>query len=424
MRFSTVTKRATVAFLVCCLFLMLFSSCARKQEIENATTQTTPVQTTQEQNSDAPLETASFSESASAQSPEDRLTAAQIESADAAAHRYNATAVQAAVIKRGGYAASYCYGTANLDTGAAVTEDTKFRIASLSKFVTDTVFMAMADAGLVSEREDISRYLGYTVRNPYAPEIPITPEMLMTHTSSIIDGTQFIEARNYGGYSMQTLLTSDAQFADREPGSGYAYCNLGVAVIGAICETVAGKSFEALASQYVFNPLQIDAAYTASHLQEPSLLAVLYGSGGFSIEQQMRLKFADELGQTVDLVQGNLTISAKDYARILASVVRSAITGERGILSPESARTMLRAHYDRDGMQIGYGQMIQTTVRQGIPLCTHDGLNYGMRSAFAFDPQTGDGVVVFSSGASDEEHTASKFDMICFDTVHALWPEQ
>ena len=60
MRFSTVTKRANAAFLVCCLFLMLFSSCARKQTIESVTVQTTPVQTTQEQNSDAPLETAFF----------------------------------------------------------------------------------------------------------------------------------------------------------------------------------------------------------------------------------------------------------------------------------------------------------------------------------------------------------------------------
>ena len=71
-------------------------------------------------------------------------------------------------------------------------EDTCFRIASITKWVTAIGLMTLYDEGKLDLDKDISTYLGFTVRNPAYPNTPITARMLMTHTSSLS-----AEASNY-----------------------------------------------------------------------------------------------------------------------------------------------------------------------------------------------------------------------------------
>lgn len=343
--------------------------------------------------------------------------------ADGIVRNYGAVGTQAAVIKDGKVLFTYEYGTADLDTGAAVTPDTKYRVASLSKMVTDIVFMAMNDEGLVSETADIGDYLGYTVRNPYYPDDVITPEMLMCHTSSIIT-TDSIYEGIYGQSStpIRSILTGGECFAGYRPGEHSDYSNFGLALIGAVCETVAGDNFDVLAHRYVFDPMGIDAAYTASSLKDSSLLAVLYGQGGYTKEKQLSMRF-NEPGENYHLVQGNLTVSAKDYAAIIAMLINGG-KAENGavILSEKAAEAIVAEHFDTGYYGLGYGVQLQTNVIEGLPVCVHTGSNYGMFSAFTFSPETGDGVVVLTSGADGSKDNDSEVYNICLDLIRLFFP--
>ena len=417
---------ALSCFFIC--FVLVLSACRGGQSIDPVPD--TATQTDETATAVTPALTAAEATTAETASVTDPVTEAAVplsgemrSRADAIAERYGATGVQAAILRGGTVSGTYEYGYARLDGSVPVTEDTKFRIASLSKLVTDAVFMAMADDGLVSEEMDINGLFDADVRNPYYPDAIITPAMLMTHSSSLADGEVFLSGRNgNASISIEDVLRSPTTYASYEPGSCYSYCNFGVALIGSICERAAGQSFEALASKYIFAPLQIDAGYTASRLRDPSLLAVLYGAGGYSVEQQMAAAFSEKIGETYDLVQGNLTISAKDYAKVVSSIIRSSVSGSDGIISGSAARRMLTPRFEGQGHSIGYGTFLQYGVIDGEQLCTHTGSNFGMYAACAFHPQTGDGVVVFTSGASGEADPSTEIYLICLDLIRLLWP--
>ena len=68
------------------------------------------------------------------------------------------------------------FGYADRETGIAANQDTTYRVASISKVVTSMIVMTLWDKGIVDIDTDISSYLGFTVRNPYYPDIPITLE--------------------------------------------------------------------------------------------------------------------------------------------------------------------------------------------------------------------------------------------------------
>ena len=75
----------------------------------------------------------------------------------------------------------------NKNWNLPVTSDSRFRVASISKIFTATGYMQLVEEGKISLDEDVSRYLGFTLRNPGYPNKAITSRMLLSHTSSIRD---------------------------------------------------------------------------------------------------------------------------------------------------------------------------------------------------------------------------------------------
>ncbi|MBO5066617.1 MAG: beta-lactamase family protein [Clostridia bacterium] len=331
---------------------------------------------------------------------------------DSICNKYGAEGVQVAVIKDGKLFSAYEYGIARKEGDVSVTADTKFRIASLSKLVTDIVFMRLCEEGKVDLGADISTYLGFKVRNPHHPESVITPAMLMSHTSSIIDSETFLSSRLSGSSErIEKLLERNDSFSSSKPGAEFSYSNFSVALIGSICEKATGKAFDALAHEYIFNPLGIDASYLASNLKNQSLLGELYGMGGYSVEQQMSQKAHNELGQTHHLVQGNLTISAKDYINIAAVLCNGGVAADgTRLLSKESVDKMLAD-------PVGFGFTKNEGLAENKVFCTHTGSNFGMFSSYAIDPESGLGVVVLSTGTSGTKNNPAGLYDVCYDII-------
>lgn len=83
------------------------------------------------------------------------------------------------------------FGTADYARKISVTDSTMYKIASISKTVTATALMILFDHKQFKLDDDISDILGYKVRNPHFPDVVITPRMLLSHTSSLQDGTGY-----------------------------------------------------------------------------------------------------------------------------------------------------------------------------------------------------------------------------------------
>lgn len=345
--------------------------------------------------------------------------------ADNISLKYGSVAVQVAVIENCELKYTYEYGYADNIKKTPVVADTKFRIASLSKFVTGAVFMKLCEMGKASLDDDISKYLGYKVRNPYFPDKVITPIMLMSHTSTIVNSDQFdYSLMNRSATPIKEILEYDSAFCMAEPGTYYAYSNFAVAILGAICEKITGVHFNDLARMYFFAPLEIDASYLAFELENSELLANLYGWEGLTVEEQMNVRPHETIGQTHHLVQGNLTTSAKDYAKFIAMICAGGVTekGER-LLSEDSINEMLKSRIYSEGLGSGFGVEENKNLYKGKTVYTHTGNCYGMHSTYMFDYETGNAVIVLTSGANIEYLDAYGMYDICVDFTKLFLPE-
>ena len=196
--------------------------------------------------------------------------------ADEISRRYHAVGVQCAVIENGVVTGSYTYGYADRENGRAVTQETKYRIASLSKLVTDMVFMKLSDNGLVSLDADISDYYGFSVRNPSYPEHAITPRMLMTHTASVVDGYMFNRSLDSGSaIPIREVLADSSVFSPNAPGTCHAYSNFSNALVGSVCELASGKCFEALVQEFFMEPIGADGGYVTDSIENIAALGFL-----------------------------------------------------------------------------------------------------------------------------------------------------
>ncbi len=343
--------------------------------------------------------------------------------ADKISKKYNSAAVQIAVMKNFQLQYTYEYGYADYANQTAVTSDSIYRVASLSKFVTDAVFMKLCDLGKVSIDDDISDLLGFKVRNPQYPDIAITPAMLMSHSGTVVDSTTF-EASLAGDSTMtlRQVLEAPYTLCVGKPGEFYFYSNFSVAVVGAICELVTGRYFNELAKEYFFDPLGIDASYLASELKNTNLVADL---SGLNSSTMLLAKPSSTIGQTHHLVQGNLFASAKDYLKFVAMIAAGGVTenGER-LLSAESVKEMLKTRiYDAAGIGSGFGCEENSAALPGRTIYSHTGDAYGMYSVYAFDPKTGDGIVVLTSGASSVYLDSVGINDNCYEYVKLMFPQ-
>ncbi len=173
----------------------------------------------------------------------------------------------------------------------SATPDTKYRVASISKTTVALAAMKLVEKGLLDLQHDVSDYLGWTLRNPAWPEIPITAGMLMSHVSSLRDGGNYNlplprrleEFFREGSDSWEggAHFARAAKGRDLAPGRFFAYCNLNTGILGTIFECIVGKRFDLVMRDELFAPLGLDAAFNLDLLSDQAFasLATLYRKG-------------------------------------------------------------------------------------------------------------------------------------------------
>jgi len=83
-------------------------------------------------------------------------------------------------------------GLADMGSGRAVTADDPVRVASISKLVTAIGVMRLVEQHRLDLDADVSALLGWRLRNPAFPDVPITLRLLLSHRSSLTDGIDYV----------------------------------------------------------------------------------------------------------------------------------------------------------------------------------------------------------------------------------------
>ncbi len=182
---------------------------------------------------------------------------------------------------------TYYGGFSHLPTQTPLTGDRYFRIASISKSFTAAGILQLYEDGLFELDDDISEALGYTVVNPLFPNTPITYRMLLSHTSSLQDGS------GYGSFLGATLnqspipnisevlLPSGAFFTPNMwrlelPGTFFAYSNLNYGLLGTLIEKHSGVRFDQYMRDNVLIPLGSSGSFNIDDIVDIENVATLY----------------------------------------------------------------------------------------------------------------------------------------------------
>ena len=149
-------------------------------------------------------------------------------------------------------------GLSNKEAERAVQANDPVRIASISKLVMAIAALRLVDEEKIDLKADVSDYLGWQLRSPYHPDVPITLAHLMMHRAGLSDEAGYIIPL---GESLEARLADP--LAWRETGApgeaSFEYANLGSPIVATILEAASGERYDRLVERLVFEPLGVKA---------------------------------------------------------------------------------------------------------------------------------------------------------------------
>ena len=332
--------------------------------------------------------------------PQPQLTQADIEEALAdVMEDFSAVAVSVAAIENGELSQSGAWGWA-IQGEREMTADTKLRVASLSKVAVGMCAMAMAQEGILDLDAPLSAYWGESVQNPYTKAQP-TARTLMSHSSSVKD----LEISR-GLSHLTGLLSRGSGWRSVEPGDagGWYYSNFGVCVLGTTLELASGQVLDDYFQSHFCQPMGLTASFFGGNLPEEEL-ATLYNpsSVGRTAAAQASESIPSQIGDGASWYPGGLTISAVDLAKLVAVLADGGEYEGVSYLEPGTVAEMETPQFQVDpGETSVFDQCLILRRQENIlgrdQIYYHTGSAYGVFSLLTFDPDTGDGVVVLTTG--------------------------
>lgn len=313
-----------------------------------------------------------------------------------------------------------------------VGADDPVRIASISKLITTIGVMRLVEAGTLDLDSDVSRWLGWRLRNPAFPDTPITLRLLLSHRSSLTDDVDY--AIPLGKTVRETVADPKAWDTAHAPGAYFRYTNLNFPVVASIMEAATGERFDRLMARLVFQPLKIDACFNWTTCSDAALghAVVLRDADGAVLRDDLNgvrpacpvlspdpacdlSGYVPGSNGALFSPQGGARISANGLARIGQMLLRN---GE-GLISPASLAAMIGPEWTYDGTNgetengfwCAYGLAVQSLAAS--PACRndpfgdnvkrvgHSGDAYGLRSGLWIDRARGRGKAYFVTALPD-----------------------
>jgi len=283
------------------------------------------------------------------------------------------------------------FGYADEAAEAPATEETVYRVASISKLFTSTAVMQLAEAGLIDiDQPFVNCVPDFSIKTRFADADPITPRNLLTHHSGLFSYLQNGEWTR----DPETLAEETARLREEytvyPPNFIYNYSNVGMALLGRMIEVVSGTDFAAHMAENILGPMAMNhSSFTLTDEIRP-LLSKGYSGG----EEREQFPYRD-------LPAGGLYSNVLDLSRFLQMVFADGRSGGNRIASPETLETMLSPQNEDValdlGRTVGLGWALPTirgVAPETVSIAGHSGGSPLFSSQLLCIPESKIGVVV------------------------------
>jgi CubicO group peptidase (beta-lactamase class C family) len=256
-----------------------------------------------------------------------------------------------AVVDKDGTLYNEAFGVSSTLARRAMTKDTIFNMASMTKAITSVAIMLLVDEGKLKLDDEVAKYVpkykdplviskfneadgSYETR---PARRPITIRHLLTHTSGIGYGFASPKLTKIMQKSGKTELDLPLLF---DPGESWAYGG-STRVLGNVVEVLSGQKLDAFLQARILQPLGMnDTSYLVPAAKYPRVVAVnARGADGKFVERPMPATLPANVAG-----DGGLYGTASDYGLFLRMLLNRGKLGDRRILSEKSAKTMLENH--------------------------------------------------------------------------------
>lgn len=257
----------------------------------------------------------------------------------------------ALVVNKDGVIYEQAFGLMDSANNRPMTTDAIFRLASMTKPVTSTLIMMLAEEGKIDVDAPVSTYLpalanrevftsfnfadGTYTSEPAQNEI--TTRHLLTHTSGL-------------GYTFTTpelvKLMTGVQGARAtaypllfEPGTNWQYGE-STRVLGEIVEAVTGQELLAYMEQRLLDPLGMDDTNYDIAAEKNTRVVTVHRSDGAQLAEQPNPAGAISSPHQGD---GGLSGTASDYAQFIRLILNDGTVDGMQLMKPETVALMKQA---------------------------------------------------------------------------------
>lgn len=370
---------------------------------------------------------------------------------------YQVVGLSAAVVKNKQVIWSNAYGWADLDRELPVTEESVFRIASISKLFVATSLMQQYEQGKFQLDDDISDTLGFTFRNPHHPDDRITFRHLLTHTSSLNEdetgGELYVvfsqASRNPNPPTLEDLLVPggalyvDSLWSSYKPGDArcFAYCNLASMIVAALVERLSGEPFDQYCREHILRPLGMTSSdFNIQALADINKLGVIYSweDGRFEagVDDLKGVKpepidwsgYVPGTNGSLYGPQGGLRTNARELSKFMLAFLQGGANNGARILQPETVELMLSTQWKYQGVDPGFSEIgLQFHITdQFIPnkrMYGHGGSAYGLYSGMYFSKDEEFGIIFVTNGSNAENGTRGSFNNVEEALIDTLYEQ-
>ncbi len=302
-----------------------------------------------------------------------------------------------AVVKDGEVILSKGYGYRDADEELPVTPRTLFAIGSITKSFTVTLLGMIEDEGKVDWDEPVRSYLpDFELSDEVATEY-MTPRDLVTHRS----GLPRHDVLWYGSPLTRRELYERLRHIEpnREFREVFQYQNLMYMTAGYLAGQIAGRNWEALVAERIFEPLDMSRSnFSVEDSQKDDDFAYPHTEID-DVLKQIDFRNIDEIGPA-----GSINSSVEEMIRYVQLHMNKGKLGEEQLLSSNNAEQMQMPQmamrgtiqYDELG-HTSYGMGFFVTSYRGRKLVHHGGGIDGFISLLSFMPSENVGMIVLTN---------------------------
>lgn len=291
-----------------------------------------------------------------------------------------------AIVRRSGPEWVAGLGRSNVAANQAATDETLFRIGSISKAFVSLSILKLVNEGNVSLQDPVHKLVPEVwFENRWEATDPVRVVDLLEHTTGWDDIHMRESVRDAKGMTLREGLDYDrpSRISRWRPGTRMAYSNSGPPIAAYIVEKITGQRFEDYVTQNFFLPIGMK---TATYFEQPSPpLTILYHRDGKTPYPYWNMPLRPT---------GAINASAVDMAAFIQFFLSRGDVGGTQVMPPASIdrmETPTRTWEAQQGLKAGYGLSDYTSVHDGFVYHGHNGGEDGGLAEMAYLPEFGVG---------------------------------